>query len=145
MKLDIGHQATEAKQIFPCPQCQKEIHLTRTNQDTVHQCSICNCKDLHQHKDFNKKIGLTLFIVGAIFAPWTYYVSLIVALIIDACLYPYFPWMIVCYKCLAEFRGWPKNDRLERFNHEIAAHYDQARLKGEEVVGEREHGNHEYT
>ncbi len=124
MKLGIESQNSNAVQDFSCPQCQKEIQLSRVNQETVHQCSVCGCKDLHQHKDFNKKLGIGLFIIGAIFAPWTYYTSLIAALIIDACLYPFFPWMMVCYKCMAEFRGWPKNERLDRFNHEVAAHYE---------------------
>ena len=62
--------------------------------------------------------------IGALLAPWTYYGSLVMALIIDACLYPFFPWMQVCYRCDAEIRGWPKSPSLDRFNHEIGAHYE---------------------
>lgn len=116
--------ATEAEVSFGCPQCQHPLSLTRLKQEHIHGCPACGCKDLHQHKDFNKKLGIALFVVGAVFAPWTYYISLVVALIIDALLFPFFPWMAVCYKCHAEMRGWPKNPELDRFNHEIAAHYE---------------------
>lgn len=109
---------------FNCPSCETPIELKRLLQNNIEGCSVCGCKDLHQHKDFNKALGLTLFIIGALLAPWTYYISLFVALIIDAALYPFFPWMAVCYKCHAEFRGWPKNPNLDRFNHEIGAHYE---------------------
>lgn len=109
---------------IPCGACGKSVQLTRLTNEHVDSCCVCRCKDLHQHKDFNKKIGLALFIAGACLAPWTYYISLVLALIIDALLYPFFPWMAVCYKCSAEHRGWPKNSRLDRFNHEIAAHYE---------------------
>lgn len=109
---------------FNCAGCQKPIDLRRLNQEQADACPLCGCKDLHQHKDFNKKVGLAIFIIGAVFAPWTYYLSLLVALAIDAALFPFYPWMAVCYKCHTELRGWPKNPRLDRFNHEIAAHYE---------------------
>ena len=111
---------------FDCPSCQKQIEFTSLDQNIIQGCPLCRCKDIHQHKDLNKKLGLTLFIIGALLAPWTYYASLIIALIIDAVLYPFFPWMQVCYRCHSEMRGWPKNEKLDRFNHEIGAHYEYA-------------------
>ncbi len=108
---------------YPCGACNQTIQLTRLTSELT-ACPVCGCKDLYQHKDFNKKIGIALFIVGAILAPWTYYASLFVALIIDALLYPFFGWVIVCYRCFAEMRGWDKQSTLDRFNHEIGAHYE---------------------
>ena len=87
-------------------------------------CPVCADTKFYQHKDFNKKIGFLIFAIGAILVPWTYAISLIVALILDASLYPFFPWMSVCYNCKSEFRGWPKNPALDRFDHETAAHYE---------------------
>jgi hypothetical protein len=120
LSLNDEHKELE----FPCASCNHPIHLKNLDQTTIDVCPACNCNKLHQHKDFNKKIGIGLFIVGAIFAPWTYYGSLIAALAIDAALYPFFPWMNACYQCESEMRGWPKNPSLDRFNHEIAAHYE---------------------
>lgn len=116
----------EAKKdlIFPCGQCQKQLIFNHLDQEHVKTCPVCSCKDLHQHKDFNKTIGLGIFLVGATLAPWTYYASLFAALALDAMLYPFFPWMIACYQCKAEIKGWSKNPKLDRFNHEMAAHYE---------------------
>lgn len=119
VKTDLGELLE-----FPCGACKETILLTRLNQENVDSCCLCRSKDLYQHKDFNKTLGIALFLIGAVLAPWTYYASLFVALILDAALYPLFPWMAVCYKCETEHRGWPKNPRLNRFNHEIAAHYE---------------------
>jgi hypothetical protein len=74
-------------------------------------------------------LGLVIFLIGAVLAPWTYYISLFVALILDFLLYPLFPWMNVCYKCKAEFRGWEKNPKWDRFNHEVAAHFEYSQKK----------------
>jgi len=84
---------------FDCANCGHGLTFNNLDQEEINRCSVCNCKDLHQHKDFNKKIGIAIFIVGAVFAPWTYYLSLVAALALDACLYPFFPWILVCYKC----------------------------------------------
>lgn len=109
---------------FSCQHCQKNIEFRHLNQENIDVCPVCDCRELYQHKDFNKKLGLIIFLVGVIFSFWTYHISLIVALIIDALLYPFFPWMAVCYRCHAELRGWPKNSRLDRFSHEVGAHYE---------------------
>lgn len=109
---------------FSCAACAKPLLFNRLDQKTLFACPACGCKDLHQHKDFNKTLGLVIFAVGAILSFWTYHVSLFAALLIDAALYPLFPWMTVCYKCRAEIRGWPKNPELDRFSHEVASHYE---------------------
>ena len=109
---------------FACGSCQKPISLTHLEQKELKICPRCDNTELYQHKDFNKKVGFVIFLAGAALAPWTYYISLFVALLIDAALYPFFPWMSVCYRCKSELRGWPKNPKLDRFNHERAAHYE---------------------
>ena len=109
---------------FDCLGCKKQILISRLAGKTISGCPVCGCKDLYQQKDFPKKLGIALFLIGAVFAPWTYYLSLIVALIIDAILYPFFGWMQICYKCFTETRGWEKSPDLDRFNHEIGAHYE---------------------
>lgn len=113
----------------PCGHCQNKLHLKDLNQETLESCPVCGNEELYQHKDFNKKLGLLVFLVGAVFAPWTYYLSLVGALILDAALYPFFPWMQVCYHCKSELRGWKKNEQLDRFNHETAAHYEYSKKK----------------
>lgn len=113
---------------FDCGHCHKRITLSSLDQKLTEVCPVCGCTDLHQHKDFNKKLGLLIFLTGAVLAPWTYTLSLIAALVIDAVLYPFFPWMSVCYRCKTELRGWPRHPGLDRFNHETAARYEYGRF-----------------
>lgn len=124
VKLDVPDQID-----FSCPSCSHNISLTRLAREHVTGCVACGCKDLYQHKDFNKKLGLAVFLAGVALSFYTYHISLIVALIIDAAMYPFFPWMSVCYRCHAEMRGWQKNPELDRFNHEIGAHYEYGQEK----------------
>lgn len=122
--MSIFADGQEESVSYNCPSCQNQITLRRLNQTQADACPACGTNKLYQHKDFNKKLGIILFLIGAVLAPWTYYLSLVIALAIDAALYPFFPWMQVCYNCHAELRGWPKNEELDRFNHEIAAHFE---------------------
>lgn len=138
ISLDCPHcqafqtlEIAEAKSAFTfaCGHCQKDITLTGLNQDPIVSCPVCGNLEFYQHKDFNKKLGLAVFVLGAVLVPWTYALSMFVALAIDAALYPFFPWMTVCYDCKSELRGWPKNPKLDRFNHERAAHYEYGKKK----------------
>jgi len=126
-------EITEAKQSFSfaCGHCQKDITLGGIGQEPVSCCPVCGNLEFYQHKDFNKALGLAIFVLGAVLVPWTYSLSMFVALAIDAALYPFFPWMLVCYDCKSELRGWPKNPKLDRFNHERAAHYEYGQKKRE--------------
>lgn len=114
---------------FQCGHCRHQIHIQGLNTDTLDTCPVCQCDKLYQHKDFNKTIGFLVFAAGAILIPWTYAISIIIALIIDACLYPFFPWMQVCYFCKSELRGFQKNPKLDRFSHETAAHFEYGKKK----------------
>jgi hypothetical protein len=114
---------------FACGHCGKAISFTRPDQDPIRTCPVCGAADFYQHKDFDKRIGLAVFVAGAVLVPWTYAVSLLAALAIDAALFPFFPWMSVCYACKSEFRGWGKNSELDRFSHETAAKYEYGNKK----------------
>lgn len=114
---------------FKCGHCQHALTLQGLEVPILDTCPVCQTEKLYQHKDFNKTIGFLVFIVGAILIPWTYAISLIVALAIDALLYPFFPWMQVCYFCKSELRGFAHNPKLDRFNHETAAHFEYGQKK----------------
>lgn len=118
---------------FACSHCQNKLLLTGLDQTPLNVCPVCACDKLHQHKDFNKRIGFLVFIVGAVLIPWTYSLSLIAALLIDAALYPFFAWMQVCYFCKAELRGFGHNPKLERFHHETAAKFEYGKKKWRQV------------
>lgn len=114
---------------FGCGYCKKNVALKDLDQDPLEKCPACGNEELHQHKDFNKVIGIILLALGAILIPYTYSISFIVALAIDAILFPFCPWMQVCYNCKAELRGWKKNEKLDRFSHETAANYEYGKKR----------------
>jgi hypothetical protein len=120
---------------IPCGACHVVIDFARLDQAVIEGCPRCGEHRLYQHKDFNKKTGLAVFLAGVlgslVFYERVYYLPLLAALLIDAALYPLFPWMQICYRCETELRGWPKNPALDRFSHEIAAHFEYGREKAE--------------
>ena len=112
-----------------CGYCNADLYLKNLTQDVVESCPVCGGKELHQHKDFNKKLGFVILVFGAVLIPYTYAVSFIIAAILDAILYPFFPMMQVCYNCNSEMRGYQTNPKLDRFSHETKAHYEYGNRK----------------
>src|SRR5262249_1288902 len=45
----------------------------------VNHCGICGCRDLYIQKDFSRVVGCTIAAIGAILAPFTRFLSLLVA------------------------------------------------------------------
>ncbi len=129
---------------IPCGACTVPLDFARLDQTVIEGCPRCGEHRLYQHKDFNKKTGLVVFLLGVtgslLFYEHVYYLPLLIALIIDASLYPFFPWMQICYRCETELRGWPKNPALDRFSHEIAAHFEYGREKSKSSALEKHKG-----
>ncbi|HEV7920415.1 MAG TPA: hypothetical protein VGR02_06445 [Thermoanaerobaculia bacterium] len=55
-------------------------------------------------------------VLGAIFAPWTYFLSLLGVTILDYLIWRVVKDVIVCYDCQAVHRGYPPNPALESFD-----------------------------
>ncbi len=108
-----------------CEHCKKdygEISLFSTEQGITH-CAICGCRDLFIQKDFNRKLGIAIVVVGAILAPFTKLISLFVCALIDLILYRILPMITVCYRCHAIYRGFTDNSHHEGFNLGINDRY----------------------
>lgn len=82
-------------------------------------CRSCAHPELYTQKDFPRSLGLALVVIAAVLAPFTYYLSLGVAALIDAILYWKAPEVVVCYVCKAEHRGYPEPPRHPAFDREI--------------------------
>jgi len=90
------------------------------------KCPACESSHFYLQKDFNKVLGCGIIIVGIIFVPMTYGLSLAVVALIDWLLYNQVPDSIVCYKCKSEFFGIkviPK--KILPFDHHIAELYEE--------------------
>ncbi len=103
--------------------------------DPVESCFACGSNRLYAQKDFNRKLGLLIVVVGAAFSPWTYGASLLVCMLFDYGLYYVVPEITVCYGCDAIHRGFSHNpahrahDPLlaERFRREARQEQGQPR------------------
>lgn len=72
-------------------------------------CIACGYDRLFAQKDFNRKIGLLLVVIGAVLSPWTYGLSLVVFMALDYGLYRFVPEITVCYGCGAIHREFEHN------------------------------------
>lgn len=117
--------------IYPSQQAQKAIcdicsHETHVHfcQDhekgELHECPVCARKDFYRQKDFNRKIGVAIFIIAAILSIWTYGVSFIVAYAIDFLLFKKLGEVAICYKCQTIFRNVKNLADIHPYNHEMS-------------------------
>lgn len=68
-------------------------------------------------KSFPRGLGLSIVVIAAVLAPFTSYVSLAVAALLDLALYAFLPEVVVCYVCRSLHRGFaatPKHPRFDR-------------------------------
>ena len=127
------------KSYFFCELCKEKHELNgnincRYNKDqadwenimSFEKCPACQSSHFYVQKDFNKILGCGLIILGIVFVPLTYGLSLAIVALIDWLLYNQVPDSIVCYKCKGEFFGIkhiPKN--IFPFDHHIAEIYEE--------------------
>ena len=77
--------------------------------DPLTACVVCGYERLFAQKDFNRKIGLVIVIIGAALSPWTYGLSLLAFMGFDYALYRFVPEITVCYGCDAIHRDFEHN------------------------------------
>ena len=85
----------------------------------IKDCPKCGRKDFYQLKDFNRKIGVVLFVVAAILSIWTYGLSFVVLWIFDLILHKKLGNVVVCYKCNTLFRKVKNIEDIHGFDHEM--------------------------
>jgi hypothetical protein len=89
----------------------------------IRNCGICGCRDLYIQKDFSRKVGCAIALIGAALAPFTKLISLFVCALIDLILYKVLPVITICYRCKGIYRGFPNNSDHEGFNLGINDRY----------------------
>ena len=82
----------------------------------VSRCAACGHDQLYFQKDFNRATGIALVVVGSIFVPWTWGLSLLGVTILDYIVWRLVKDVIVCYRCQAVHRGYPANPDLKPFD-----------------------------
>lgn len=132
----------ESLQNLTCPQCQKPIPTyvdEKAKQLQLDHCLACGSKDLFRQKLFNRNVGVGIVVLGVIASFFVVppILPLVVVGLIDLLLYIFLPFMIVCYTCDAEHRGFPVPKDMKHYDHLKAA-----RAKSEPVYPGAEEGEH---
>lgn len=91
--------------------------------DPLEACLACGSTKLYTQKDFNRKLGLAVVVVGAGLSPWTYGLSLVACMGIDYGLYHFVPEITVCYACDAIHRGFAHNPAHRAHDPLLAERY----------------------
>ena len=89
------------------------------------KCPACGCKHLYKKKDFNQSLGCLIILIGAIFVPLTYGLSLVALFLFDLMLYSRIKDSIECYKCKVEFKDVEVPQNFTNFDHHIAEIYEE--------------------
>jgi hypothetical protein len=89
---------------------------TPTPNAIIDRCAACGHDQLYFQKDFNRRTGIALVVIGAIFVPWTYGLSLLGVTILDYVVWRMVKDVIVCYRCQAVHRGYPVNPSIKPFD-----------------------------
>ena len=79
----------------------------------------CGHPELYTRKDFPRLIGFSIVIVAALLAPFTYYISLFVAGIVDWLLYQFSGDVVECYVCVSQHRRFNTEPHHPAFDREI--------------------------
>ena len=105
-----------------CDICEHELPVSFNDdhiEGNVKDCPCCKRKDFYQQKDFNRKIGVILFIIASILSIWTYGISFIVLYAVDFFLFQKLKYIVICYKCNTIFRDVANKDEILTFDHEM--------------------------
>lgn len=116
--------ALEDSARISCVKCSKSWPYV--DSETFFQnCPLCQCKQFYIQKDFNRAVGCFIMLIGIILVPFSYGLSLPVLWLIDWLWHKKVHFMIICYRCGGEFRGFKIPEHLKTFRHPIGAKYDQ--------------------
>ncbi len=110
-----------------CPSCGDRRAVTREgwaegDPGRVETCPLCGCRHLYRQRDFNRALGCALVVVGAIFVPWTYGLSLVAMSLVDLWLYFRLGVAVVCYRCDTVYRDaapLPRQTEFDLLKHDV--------------------------
>jgi hypothetical protein len=105
-----------------CAQCGRESSLhpeSITSNGGLTACLACAHPELFTRKSCPPSLGLGVVVVAAVLAPWTYYLSLVGAAVVDFALYRLVPDVVACYVCGAEHRAFDATPHHPRFDRQI--------------------------
>ena len=120
----------------PCPLCNETIFLrvseTMQRENVVDRCVVCNCDKVYVQKDFNRTLGVAIFVAGAVISlvlygfnlVWQAMAVLLGCAAVDWVLYRVLPEVTICYKCHAQYRQFSPTSANQEFELGLAEKYD---------------------
>lgn len=120
--VDIDAKASYGNSQVNCQICQHSIDISLTEEHReghVNCCPICQRRDFYSQKDFNRAIGVSLFVIAAILSIWTYGLSLLALYLLDLFLFRKLSVIAVCYKCKTIFRAVTNIADIPGYDHEM--------------------------
>jgi DNA-directed RNA polymerase subunit RPC12/RpoP len=121
----------------PCERCAAPVELDAEalRDGRLVGCPACRGTLLYQQKDFRAAIGIAVVAVAAVLAPFTWYLSLVAAALIDLLLYRVAGDVVICYRiaCRAHVRGVPAGPKVGAFD--LSIHDHQRALARREAAG----------
>jgi len=121
--VDLAPEKTD----FHCLHCMAPLFPNATdNFNTtliLDQCPFCGCAHLYRQKDFNRKLGVALLIIGIGLAYFTYGISILVLTLFDYWLFKRVGEVGCCYLCGAVFRDSKEVSRLDPFKLSLNDYY----------------------
>lgn len=118
-------------QKIACDVCQVEqvVKFNKDHEDGIlHDCPSCERKDFYSQKDFNRKLGVMLFVLAALIStvllwfginPLWYLSTFVFLYLLDFILFRRLKLIAICYKCQTVFREVTNIQEIQGFNHEM--------------------------
>lgn len=102
-----------------CKHGQKVSFTEKHEEGILEDCPCCKRQDFYGQRDFNRKIGVILFVIAAIASIWTYGLSFVVLYVFDFLLFRKLSQIAICYKCNTIFRDVKNIAGIPGFDHEM--------------------------
>lgn len=114
-----------------CDICQveQEVKFNHEHEQSIlKDCPCCERKDFYSQKDFNRKLGVVLFVLAAIVStillyyginPLWYLSTFVVLYALDFVLFRRLKAIAICYKCQTIFKEVANIDEIPGFDHEM--------------------------
>jgi hypothetical protein len=131
---------------WQCPACDHRLpDGAESPGDPVPPCAVCGNAELYKKKDFPHGLGLLILTAACAASVFTYgwyekwltWAILIGSALFDGLLYLWVGDVVVCYRCLAHYRGLPGGD-VKPFELAINERYRQERIRRERLLAQKQ-------
>lgn len=127
-----------------CAHCKFAVNAVAPSQgEALTDCRCCGNKELYVQKAFPHWLGMGILVLACVASAVTYgfywitwtWTILIGSAVVDGVLYLLMGNVTVCYRCRAQYVGFPANPEHAPFNLAIGERYRQEKLRREELKG----------